>query len=136
MDSKQSEHLRAKPRPLLGLVLGFAGGIFLSLSALIIYIVRGSAVFDSLGVSLGDTLALYMVAGPLSGTLVGLMLPLTVRRWGAAFVGITAAVPLYLGASRLLGHEDLWSGAIAAIVVGGITGVASWEPRKDSVESG
>lgn len=128
----QTEDLRRKPRPLLGCVLGLFGGVFLSLLALIIYGIRGPGVFDRLGVSLGSALALYMVAGSLGGTMLGIMLPLTVERWGAVLTGIVAAVPLYLGASILLGHEDLYSGAIAAIIVGGVVGFASWEPPSDA----
>lgn len=56
------------------------------------------------------------------------MLPLTIRREGAAVVGVVGALPLYLAASTLLGHEDLTSGAIAAVVVGGVAGFLWWEP--------
>lgn len=124
----EGEFLRGKARPLLGLVLGLVAGAFLCFLALVVYSLRGPGTFDRLGVPLGTVLGLYIIGGAVGGALIGLMLPLTIRREGAAAVGIVGALPLYLAGSILLGQEDLYSGAIAAVIVGGAAGFLWWEP--------
>jgi len=59
---------------------------------------------------------------------VGLLLPLTAWRWGAAVVGAVAAAPLYVGAGFLLGHSDVLTGVVLATVIGGAVGYRLWEP--------
>lgn len=123
--------VRRKPNPILGVILGVAGAMVLSFIVLVIYGVRGPDTFDRLGISLGSAIGLYFVAGIIGGALLGLLLPLTVWRMGAAFVGIMVAIPLYFGAGILLGDFDFYTGIILSVIVGGIVGYGLWLPPKE-----
>jgi hypothetical protein len=123
-----AEHLRAKPRPLLGLVMGLTGGSLFSLFALVAYMVRGPASFERIGIPMGSVVGLYLICGLAGGLLLGLLLPLTVLRWGAALVGILVALPLYAGAGLLLGDFNWRLSLVLAAIIGGVVGFRAWEP--------
>jgi hypothetical protein len=114
--------------PVLGLILGIAGGVFFSLSALLIVALRGPSMLDRLGVSLAGLLLVYIGGGAVGGTVAGMLLPLTRRRWGAALVGSVAALPIYHGAGMLLGETDYGVSILLAVLVGGTVGYTAWEP--------
>jgi hypothetical protein len=57
-----------------------------------------------------------------------LALLLTVERSGAVVVGVIAALPVYVGAGFLLGHEDYYTGIVVAVLAGGASGYLWWEP--------
>jgi amino acid transporter len=107
-----------------------------SVVAVVIYAVRGPDTFARLGVTLASTVSLYLIAGVVGGALVGVLLPVTVWRWGAAAVGILAAVPLYVGVAVVLGQSDLLSGLIAAVLVGGVVGYGLWSPANERTPPG
>jgi hypothetical protein len=107
-----------------------------SLVAVAIYAIRGPDTFARLGVTLTSTVSLYLIAGVIGGALVGTLLPMTVWRWGAAVVGILAAVPLYVGVAVLLGQSDVFSGLVAAVLVGGVVGYGLWSPADDEAPPG
>lgn len=118
----------------LGIILGLAMAIGLSLVAVFIYQARGPATFERLGVSLGVTVALYVIGGIVGGAVFGLLLPLTTRRWGAAAVGVCSALPVYLAVALFL-ETSLYSGVIPAVVVGAIAGYVLWFPVSENSKS-
>jgi len=112
----------------MGIVAGLAMAVLTSLAVVIMYLVRGPGTFERLGVSLGSTIGLYLAAGVVGGAVVGFLLPLTVWRWGAVFVGMVAAVPLYWGVGLLLGESDFYAVLIPAVFIGGGVGYGLWSP--------
>jgi hypothetical protein len=117
-----------RPQIILGIVLGIAAALLTSVVAIVQYVVTNGAAFAQHGTTLWGVLRLYIAAGLLGGLLFGLLLPVARWRWGAALLGAIAMMPLYLGAAVLLGHEDLYSGLIAALLVGGIVGYGLHRP--------
>lgn len=126
--------LRRESNPLLGVLAGVAAATFTILIVAAIVGVRGGAVFERFGTTLLGASALYLGAGVVGGAVVGLLLPITVWRAGSAVVGVLAAVPLYLGIAIVLPETDMWSGLIAAVVIGGLVGYGLWSPPKDLPE--
>jgi ammonia channel protein AmtB len=117
-----------KPRPVFGMVIGFLGGSLFSAIALVLYSVRGEELFERLGTSLPNVLLIYHAGGAVAGLVVGLLLPLTIWRWGAVIVGILGAIPVYFGAGMVMGDLDLTLDLAVAVVVGGIVGYSWYSP--------
>jgi hypothetical protein len=115
-------------------MLGLSMALILSVVPLVIFVIRGSAPFDRLGTTIGSTIALYLAAGLVGGLIFGLLLPLTVFRAGASFVGMLAAVPIYIGAA-ILTESSISSGLIAAAFVGAIVGYRLWSPLGGASET-
>jgi hypothetical protein len=126
---------KRRPNLAVGVLAGLAMAAITSLAAVVVYRVRGPAAFEAFGTTLTSAVALYFAAGIGGGAVVGLLLPLTAWRAGAALVGALAATPLYLGVAALMLPSDLWSGAIAATLVGGIVGYGLWSPVIDKNEA-
>jgi hypothetical protein len=80
---------------LWGVCLGVLFGGALSCIGILIYLLRGSQAFASNGVTLLGAIAGYFGCGIVVGIVVGLLRPLTKRRWGAAVVGAIATIPAY-----------------------------------------
>lgn len=113
--------MHKKPEVLVGMILGVAMALITCVVAVTLYVLRGPAAFERLGVSLTEVVAIYCLAGVLGGAIGGLLYPLTRWRGGAALLGAFAATPLYVGAALLLSAD--WStGVIAAWIVGGAVG--------------
>lgn len=79
----------------LGVVAGFLLAAFFCVIALLVFLFKGSAAFDSNHTSLGRALSTYLIAGVTGGLLVGLLLRLTKWVLGAAMVGFAGAFILW-----------------------------------------
>lgn len=122
---------RRRPNVALGMAAGLAMAILASLTAVLIFLLRGPSTFEHLGVSLWACIAIYIGAGTVGGAVFGLLLPLTTSRLGATCVGIIVAIPLYLGVAVLLGEVDLIAVLFPAALVGGIVGYGLWSPVEE-----
>lgn len=122
--------MRRRPDPILGVVAGVAMAVLLSAWALAVYLFRGPGAFQGLGTSFTVVVAVNFAAGILGGVIVGLLLPLTVWRWGAVVVGILAAIPFYLAITLASGDNDILFVVIGSVGVGGIVGYGAWSPPK------
>ncbi len=78
---------------------------------LLLYLLRGPAPFDRLGVTLWSVLAVYLASGLSAGPIVGAMLPLVRWRLGAVITGILAALPVGAAAAMAVVEEAPWSRA-------------------------
>jgi hypothetical protein len=82
---------------------GVSGGLFIAAAycawVIAVYILRGSAPFDRLGITLRAALGTYVAVGIVGGLIVGLLRPLTKWRPGAYFVGLVAGT---FGASGVM----------------------------------
>ena len=93
---------------------------------LTLYARRGSVPFDAVGTTPGAVILLYYCAAVVAGLLVGILLPLArANRWGAALVGIVAALPLYAMARVALEGFAPWTAVDTISVVGASTVVGS-----------
>jgi len=89
-----------------GVRYGVIFAAFYCATALAIFAVEGSGTFSRYGITLGRTLASYVLGGVLGGATLGLLRPLT-RSWtGSACVGICAAFPVALILARAMGVVD------------------------------
>ena len=116
---------------------------YYSVFALVIYSLQGAAAYDAYGLTLGKILLLYWAGGLVGGFMVGLLMPITRSRIGAALVGAVAAFPVFAGISlSIYGSEMEWGVVIiCAVVLGGIGGVAmastggpTWDELNDMEE--
>jgi hypothetical protein len=92
---------------------GLSGALFIAAAycawVVVVYVLRGSAPFNRLGLSLPLALATYISVGLIAGLIVGLLRPLTRRRSGAYFVGPVAAAFGAAGVmAALSGPPSLW----------------------------
>lgn len=93
----------------------------------LIWLLRGSDPFERQGVTLLAVLTLYVVAGPVTGGMVGLLLPLAKSALGAAITGVVAAVPVSVMTIATVGGFPPWTrqhtiSTILMAVVGGALG--------------
>ena len=102
-----------------GIRWGLAFGIAYSIWAGILYLVRGSRIFEKIGLTFPVVVAFYVAGGVFSGFLLGLLRPLLGRRIGAVLVGALIAVPVLAGTQVLLvgfHRPDL----VEVLIVGGV----------------
>ena len=59
--------------------------------------VSGPEPFESIGVSHRSVIATYLGIGVASGSVIGMLKPLTLRRAGAYFVELLAGIPVAIG---------------------------------------
>lgn len=91
---------------LWGIRYGVIFAAFYCATALAIFAVGGSGAFARYNISLGRTLACYLLGGIIGGAVLGLLRPLT-RSWvGSAFVGVLATLPVALILARAMGVVD------------------------------
>ena len=76
-------------------------------TALAIFAVGGSGAFRRYDITLGRTLASYVLGGVLGGAMLGLLRPLTRSAAGSACVGVFAALPVALTLAHVMGVGDL-----------------------------
>jgi hypothetical protein len=119
-----------------GIGWGLFAACFYSLVALGIYAFQGSRPFESKDITLGSTVAVYIVGGLLGGTVVGLLRPLGKRRAGAMLLGVIAMIPVSIGFVFILfGPISRWGGGelfgvlFTAVFLGGYGGWEFWEPQ-------
>jgi hypothetical protein len=120
-------------------LLGLLGGLFfafcLSAYVTILYAVRGSAPFEAKDTTYGSIVAVYFVSGTLIGLIIGVVMPLTRRWWGAMLVGTVGAFIVYVafdiadrgGSLSTFPKACLTVESIAfAITVGCLSGLVLW----------
>ena len=115
-----------------GIFWGLAFALVLTIVLVLLYAVRGSALFETYDTTFGGVVAVYFAGGLAGGAVVGLLRPLTRWRWGAAMVGVFAALPVG-AAGRVLryglapwGPKDTITLVIFAVALGGTVGWIYW----------
>ena len=90
---------------------------FYSVWITVIRLAKGVVFFEQLGIPYPILLLYYLGAAVISGTVVGLLMPIGRTLLGAYCLGVIAAWPVYLGAIGLLYAEPGWflPGAVAAL---------------------
>jgi len=81
-------------RVLWGIRWGAAYSAVLVAWVVFLWLVRGSEPFDRRGVTFLAVVIVYVVGGPVTGAVVGLLLPFAKSSLGAALTGIVAAIPV------------------------------------------
>src|SRR4029078_2971130 len=77
-----------------------------------VYLLSGPTPFRTMGVSYGLVVLTYLAIGAGSGTLIGMLKPLTLHRLGGYVVGLVAAVPVAFGlAFCVSGAPKAWTAA-------------------------
>jgi hypothetical protein len=116
-----------------GLSWGIAFACVLSLYAVGLATVRGTAPFDRVGISLGVAVAVYFGIGLVAGATAGLLRPYGRTRVGAICVGVVTGLPIGVGIQFVLsGPHRAWPrGALLFAVcygagMGGVAGLWAW----------
>ena len=115
-----------------------AGVVFAMMCSLwvgLILLLQGTAPFERAGLSPVACVAVYFLAGPLGGALIGLMLPLARSMIGYVFVGFVGVLPLYGAFALLLVPRKHWLAGVLltcglAAWVGGVTGYLDWRRHR------
>lgn len=116
----------------VGVTFGIVAAVLFSGLATIVRLGMGGQHYaDSLGISFGWTVAIYIVTLPVSGVIGGLCGPLMRWVWGAFIVGtlVTLLPFAAVGLIRnnwVFGLEDLELAAVFAAVIGGGGFVVGW----------
>jgi hypothetical protein len=115
-----------------GIFWGLAFALILTIVLVVLYAVNGAELFESHDTTFAGVVAVYFGGGLVGGAVVGLLRPLTHWRWGAAVVGVLAAMPIGL-AGRLLrygfdpwGPKDTFTLVVFALALGGTVGWIYW----------
>jgi len=92
-----------------------------------VWLVRGSEPFQRQGVSWFAVVLIYAIGGPVTGVIVGILLPLASSGSGAAITGIVAAIPVSVITIATVGGFPPWTpthtfSAILMAVLGGAMG--------------
>ena len=113
---------RAKQGAMAG---AFMASLF-SLYVLVLYLLRGNAPFEKLGVSLVGVVIAYCACGLSAGALAGVLWPLTRTRLGATLVGFLSGFLVYAGVGVTMDGPPTswepfhwWGAAILGLIVGG-----------------
>ncbi len=78
-----------------GLWWGLSFATVYSVWVLGIWLVRGNATFERLGITLLQVVAAYFISGAVGGLTVGLLMPLGQTPLGAAILGFIVAVQVF-----------------------------------------
>lgn len=117
----------------LGMLLGLWIATGLSLWALLVRLVVGTAPFEATTFSLTQTVVIYFAGFTTGGLLVGLLSPL--RRWavGSMLLGIVFTLPVYAlftaAYAKDAADPSSWLGPgvlVASVIVGGGLGLWVW----------
>lgn len=107
-----------------GIKWGLAGGLGFSAIATGLFIITLGAALEHSAKLLGTVISVYLIAGPIAGTIVSLLRPL--GRWaiGAAVIGACAAIPAYGGMMVAVeGPRHItWEDAQGFVILGGAIG--------------
>lgn len=116
--------------------LGFVVGCLYALYVVVLYVIRGAAPFERVGITLPKIVAAYLCTGPVAGAVIGALHPLTRRLAGLIFVAILAAFTAAVGVGiSMYGFVGQWSERhwlqmiLSALLLGAITGVLLWSAR-------
>jgi hypothetical protein len=80
-----------------GALWGLLFGLVYVLVLGILFVLQGPVLFHAYNSTFAEVAALYLIGGVGGGLIVGLLRPLLRWRWGAALVGIFAAIPAGAG---------------------------------------
>jgi hypothetical protein len=115
-----------------GIFWGLAFALCLTIVLVVLYALRGPGLFETHNTTFAGVVAVYFGGGLVGGMGVGLLRPLTHWRWGAAVVGVFAAVPVGVS-GRLLRFglspwepKDTITLVIFALALGGTVGWIYW----------
>jgi hypothetical protein len=113
------------------MLAGVAFATICSLWVGLIVLFRGTGAFERAGVSPLMAVGVYFLVGPLSGTLIGLMLPLARSMIGSMLVGFVGVLPLYGSFALILVPRKHWVAGLLlvcflGVTVGGMTGATAW----------
>ena len=115
-----------------GIFWGLALAVGVTIVLVVLYALSGAQLFEDHDTTFGGVVAVYFGGGLVGGAVVGLLRPLTRWRWGAAAVGVVAALPVGL-CCRLLrdgfapwGPKDTVSVVAFALILGGTIGWIYW----------
>lgn len=104
-----------------GLIVGAVFGVFALVNALF----HGGTVKLRGGeraIPLVHVLGLYLVLGPLTGSLFGLFLPWMRKSWAAGIIGALISLPIGLYFSFII-NPDTWPADRPALIIGTSVGV-------------
>ena len=87
-----------------GVGLGVLFGVILALLGVLILVTKGSEAVGRVGASPRAITAGYLLGGAMAGAVVGLLRPIASRPFGAALVGMVAAVPVSVLFQIILGE--------------------------------
>lgn len=127
-----TEPLTLAQRVNLGVTFGAVAAILFSVLATIVRLGMGGQHYtDSLGISFGWTIAIYVVTLPASGVVGGVCGPLLRWVWGAFIVGTLVtlmpfAAVLLIRNNWVFRLEDLELAAVFSAVIGGVGFVIGW----------
>lgn len=117
-----------------GIGYGLLFASFYSLFVLMLYTFRGDEPFRANEISAPVAVVAYFFGGVAGGAIVGLLRPLTKWRIGAMFVGVAAAVPLFLGLGLAMygpvsnwGENETFGLVATAVILGSLGGYDTWE---------
>lgn len=106
---------------LANLVWGIAWGLLLSCCLIVfvavLFLFQGQQPFNAYQTTVRAVVVLYLVGGALGGLVVGVLRPLTKWRWGAAVVGVLAAVPVGLGTRVLRAGLSPWQSKDLVVLI-------------------
>ena len=101
--------------------------------ALVLGAIAGpEAIRQRYNTSIWVIVASYVLAAPFAGLIVGVLFPLIKRPAGAAFVGVIAAVPVFIGVRVASDGFGEWSGGdfveilYCSVFVGGGGALYNW----------
>ncbi len=96
-------------RVLWGLRWGLYYAAVLAAWITLIRLLRGTEPLERQGVTFVEVLVLYALGGPITGALVGILLPFTKSGMGAALVGIVAAIPVSVATIWTVADIPTWT---------------------------
>jgi len=111
-----------------GLRWGAYYSVILTAWVTLLWLLRGSRPFEGQSVTLVAVVTLYVVGGPVTGAIVGLLLPFARSGLGAAITGIVAAIPISVMAIATVGGFPPWTtrhsiaSALMAVTGGALAG--------------
>jgi hypothetical protein len=115
-----------------GALWGLMFGLIYVLILGVLFALQGPEMFRPYDTTFTEVATLYLMGGVGGGLIVGLLRPLLRRRWGAALVGILAAIPVGLGfqmmriGSAPWGTKDTLVVAIFSVALGATVGWVNW----------
>ena len=121
-----------------GIQWGMTIASIYSLIALVINRLSAGQAFSRKGITLGQTIALYMISGLIGGIVIGSLRPVMKSKLGASAVGVIAAFPLSVGISVMRSgapsgwNDETWVPTVITAVVFGIIGAqVFWSEPSD-----
>ena len=111
--------------------IGLGIGVLFSLYVVVAYAVTAGSILDGYGTTLPVVLATYLGGGIVGGAIVGALLPLGRRWYGAMLVGSIGLMPFYAMIEFAMfpaGRRSIYmlSTLLVAATVGSLAGLGVW----------